>query len=76
MFAELAFSSPFKKCVFSPAGGRASLVKFPSEHIWGEVCLANRASKKTFCGGEEKVREAYLFFSEQNVLGWAGYPMG
>ena len=21
MFAELAFSSPFKKCVFSPAGG-------------------------------------------------------
>ena len=33
-------------------------------------------NKKTFWGGEEKVREAYLFFSEQNVLGWAGYPMG
>ena len=26
MFAELAFSSPFKKCVFSPARRRASLV--------------------------------------------------
>ena len=58
MFAELIFSSPFKKCVFSPARRRASLVK------------------KTFWGGEEKVRVAKLFFSEQNVLGWAGYPMG
>ena len=43
---------------------------FLTQHTLGPT------GKKTFWGGEEKVREAYLFFSEQNVLGWAGYPMG
>ena len=38
--------------------------------------VAGFTGKKTFWGGEEKVGVANLFFSEQNVLGWAGYPMG
>ena len=46
MFAELIFSSPFKKCVFSPARRRASLVILLSSILRIREPVAHMAASK------------------------------